>query len=60
MFPFRVMVFKLSKKVHFLKFYADLSMKTKSIKAINIYASESSYYTLSKKDMFYRGLSYRS
>ena len=42
MFPSWVMVFKLSKKVHFLQFCADLSKKSKSIKAIYIYASERS------------------
>ena len=33
-FPSRVMVLKVSKKVHFLQFCADLSKKSKSIKAI--------------------------
>ena len=60
MFPSWVMVLKLSKKVHFLQFCADLSKKSKSVKAIYIYASESSYYTLSENDMVYRGLSHRS
>ena len=32
--PSWVMVFKLSKKVWFLQFWADLSQKTKSVKAI--------------------------
>ena len=32
--PSWVMVFKLSKKVWFLQFCADLSQKTKSVKAI--------------------------
>ena len=41
MFSSRVMVRKLSKKVHFLLFCADLSMKSKSVKAIYIYTSES-------------------
>ena len=54
------MVLKLSKKVHFLQFCADLSKKSKSVKAIYIYASESSHYTLSENDMVYRGLSHRS
>ena len=31
---------KLSKKVHFLKFRADLSKKSKSVKAIYIHATE--------------------
>ena len=38
MFPVWVMVLKLSKKVHFLQFCADLSKNSKSIKAIYIYA----------------------
>ena len=41
MFPFGVMVLKLSKKVHFSQFLADLNRKPKSVKAIYIYASES-------------------
>ena len=41
------MVRQLSKKVQFLQFCADLSKKSKSVKAIYIYASESSHYTLS-------------
>ena len=40
MFPSSVMVLKLSKKVHFLQFCADLSKKSKSVKAIYIYAYE--------------------
>ena len=55
-----VMVSKLSKKVHFLQFCADLSKKSKSVKAIYIYASESSHYTLSENAMVYRGLSHGS
>ena len=51
MFPSWVMVCKLSKKVHFLQFCADLSKKSKSVKAIYIYASESSHYTLSENVM---------
>ena len=60
MFPSWVMVCKLSKKVHFLQFCADLSKKSKSVKAIYIYASESSHYTLSENAMVYRGLSHLS
>ena len=48
MFPSWIMVFKLSKKYR------------KSVKAIYIYASESSRYTLSENAMIYRGLSHRS
>ena len=46
MFLSWVMVCKLSKKVHFLQFCANLSKKYKSAEAIYIYASESSHYTL--------------
>ena len=59
MFPSWVMVLKLSKKVHFLQFCADLSKKSKSVKAIYIYASESSHYTLSENGMVYRSPSHR-
>ena len=55
MFPSLVMVCKLSKKVHFLQFCADLSKKSKSVEAIYIYASESSHYTLSENAMIYSG-----
>ena len=54
------MVLKLFKKVHFLQSRADLSQKSKSVKVIYIYVSESSYYSLSENDMVYRGLSHRS
>ena len=60
MFPSWVMVRKLSKKVHFLKFYADLSKKSKSVKAVYIYASESFHYPLSENGMVYRGSSHCS
>ena len=60
MLPFWVMVLKLSKKVHFLQFCADLSQKSKSVKAIYIYGFESLYYSLSENDMVYRGLRHRS
>ena len=54
------MVRKLSKKEHFLQFCADLSKKSKSVKAIYIYVPESSHYNLSENAMIYRGLSHRS
>ena len=54
------MVSKLSEKVPFLQFCADLSKKSKSVKAIYIYASESSHYTLSENAMVYSGPSHRS
>ena len=50
------MVLKLSKKVHFLQFCADLGKKLKSVKAIYICASENSHYTLLENDMVYRGI----
>ena len=58
MFPSWVMVFKLSKKVHFLQFCADLSKKSKSIKAIYIYASERSRYALSENGIVYYAMTY--
>ena len=51
------MVLKLSEKVHFLQFCADISQKPKYVKAIYIYGSDNSYYSLSENDMVYRGLS---
>ena len=53
MFSFWVMVFELSKKIQFLQICADLSKKSKSIKAIYIYASERSRYALSEKGIVY-------
>ena len=43
-----------------MQFRADLSKKPMSVKEISIYASESSYYTLSENDMVYRGLRHLS
>ena len=60
MFPSWVMVCKLSKKVYFLQLCADLRKKSKSIKAIYIYTSESSLSTLSENGIVYRGRSHRS
>ena len=58
-FPSRVMVFKLSKKGHFLQCCADLSKKSKPLKPIYMYASERSHYTFSENAMVFRGLSHR-
>ena len=58
MFPSWVMVLRLSKKVHFLQFCADLSKKSKSIKAICIYASERSRYALSENGIVYYAMTY--
>ena len=52
------MVLKLSKKKHFLQFGADLTKKSKSIKAIYIYASERSRYALSENGITYRAMTY--
>ena len=60
MFPSCVMVCKLSKKWYFLQLWADLSKKSKSVKAIYKYATESSHYTLSENAMVYRCLSHHS
>ena len=54
------MVCNFSNKIYFVKFCADLSKKSKSVKAIYIYASESYNYTISENAMVYRGLSHRS
>ena len=56
MFPSWVIVLKLSEKVHFMQFSADFSKKSKSIKAIYIYASERSHYTLSENGIVYYDL----
>ena len=58
MFPCWVMVLKLSKKVPFLKFCAAFSKKSKSIKAIYIYASERSCYALSENGIAYYAMTY--
>ena len=53
------MVLKLSKQVHFLQFFVDISKKFKSAEAIYAYVSETSHNTLSENGMVYRGLSHR-
>ena len=58
MFSSWVMVLKLSEKVHLLEFCADLSRKSKSIKAIYIYVSERSCYALSENDIVYYTMTY--
>ena len=58
MFPSWVMVFKLSKKVHFLQFCADLSKTSKPIKAFYIYASKRSRYALSENGIVYYAMTY--
>ena len=58
MFPSWVMVIKLPKTVKFLQFCAELSKKSKSIKAIYIHASERSRYALSENGIFYYTMIY--
>ena len=53
-----VMVLKLSKKVQFLQFCADLTKKSKSNKAIYIYACERSRYALSENGIVYYTMTY--
>ena len=50
------MILKLSKKVRLWHFCAGLSKKPRFVKAIYIFASESSHYTCSENDMVYKGL----
>ena len=54
------MALKMSKKVRFWYFFADLSKKHESVKATYIYASEGSHYTFSENDMVYSGLTHHS
>ena len=52
------MVLKLSKKVLFFQFFADLSKKFKSIKAIYIYVTEGSRYALSENGIVYYAMTH--
>ena len=54
------MVLELPKIVHSLQDCADLSKKSKSIKAIYLYPPEIPHHALSENNMFYRGLSKNS
>ena len=56
--PFRVMVLKLSKNVHFFQFWANLNKKSKYIKAIYIYASERAPCILSENVIVYNAMIY--
>ena len=47
------MVFKLSKIVSFLQFFADISKKSRAVIAIYVYASESSRFTLLENGVGY-------
>ena len=49
---------KLSKKVHFLRFSADLSKKSKSVKEIYIHATERPCCTLSENGIVYYAMTY--
>ena len=57
-FPSRVMVRKLSKKVHFFQFWDDLSQKSKYIKAIYIYASARAPWILSENGIICNAMIY--
>ena len=52
------MFLKLSKKVHFLRFCAEFSKKSKFIKAIYIFAFERSCYPSSRNCIVYCALTY--
>ena len=56
MFSSWVMVRKLSQKVHFLQFCADFNKKSKSVKAIYIFESESYPSTLSENGVWFIGV----
>ena len=58
MFSSWVMVLKLSKKVHFLQFCADLSKRSRSVRTIYTYASERSRYALSENGLVYYAMTY--
>ena len=53
------MVLKIVENVPFLQFCADLSKKSKYIKAIYIYAFERSWYALSENAIVYYAMTYR-
>ena len=44
--------------MHFLQFWADLSKKCKSSKAVYIYSSERSCHALSEIDVVYYAMAY--
>ena len=58
MFHSYVIVLKLSKNGHILQICADLSNKSKSIKAIYIYASERHCYALSENGIVCYSMTY--
>ena len=48
----------MSKKVHFLKFCADLSKKSQSIKVIYIHAAKRSCCTITENGIVYYAMTY--
>ena len=52
------MVLKFSKTEHFLQFCADLSKKSKSIKAIYMYTSQRSRHALLENGIVYYAMTY--
>ena len=57
-FPSKVMVFKLSKKVQYLQVCTELSKKSRYIKAIYIYAAERACCALSENGIVYYAMIY--
>ena len=53
MFPSWVMILKLLRKVHLFNFVLTSAKKSKYVKAIYIYASETSRYALSENVIVY-------
>ena len=58
MFPSWVMVLRLSKNLSFFAICADLRKKSKSIKAIYLYASERARFTISENGIAYYAMTY--
>ena len=58
MFSFWVMVFKLSKSLHFLQYFDNLSKKSETIKEIYIYPSERSCCARLKNGVVYFDMTY--
>ena len=58
MFPSWFTVLKLSYKVNFWQFNADLSKKFKSVKAVYMYASKRSCYALQENGIVHYAMTY--
>ena len=58
MFFFWVMVFKLSKSLHFLQYFDNLSKKSEAIKEFYIYPSERSCFAWFKNGVVYFDMTY--